>query len=509
MTKKFFWFTVFSVFVILGFCFLQEIIWPAEKNVSSVAFAFISGSPSVSLKANGSAGQISIEPNSSISLTWTSKNAAFCYAYGDWNGGISQSGSKNIPNISSFKRYYIVCGNHSTKNLASASVLVDASSSPAPPPGTFSVELQAIPCSGEAPFNPTLRATLHGTILDAFGFGLDCTNDGVWDQWVGQVPTDKVVVSNFCNYPSPGTYTALAMFETEGLDGTFLIDEDTVEIIVTSSFPPDPDPGPAPETLSVKLQAIPSSGEAPFFPDLKATISGSAGGEWGYKFDCENDGIWDQSGDNLSELTTTVILQRDCYYSASGTYKAKVQVERESLTAEDTVIIRVSSAPSPPPAETLGVKLRVVPSSGDGPLNNVDLIAEVEGAGSELVSYKFDCENDGIWDHLVPDSSKRAFLRAADICDYPLPGTYRASVKVEIGSVSAGTFQAADDSVIITVSEHIEPSISGDLDGDGKVDDNDMDFFFNNINSLKSDVNSDGVVNGFDFWELREIIKQS
>lgn len=66
-------------------------------------------SPTIDIKANGSNGPIVVPYNTSANLTWTSANADYCYASGDWSGTKSISGSQTTGSLSSSKIYTIIC----------------------------------------------------------------------------------------------------------------------------------------------------------------------------------------------------------------------------------------------------------------------------------------------------------------------------------------------------------------------------------------------------------------
>lgn len=73
-------------------------------------FSFAAYSPSVQLYANGSStSPVTISYNSSVNLTWSSSNADYCQASGDWSGIKATSGSELISNITSSKNFVITC----------------------------------------------------------------------------------------------------------------------------------------------------------------------------------------------------------------------------------------------------------------------------------------------------------------------------------------------------------------------------------------------------------------
>jgi len=66
-------------------------------------------SASVNIRANGYDDSVTISYNNSANLTWTSYNADYCYASGDWSGTKSLSGSQSTGSLTSSKTYTITC----------------------------------------------------------------------------------------------------------------------------------------------------------------------------------------------------------------------------------------------------------------------------------------------------------------------------------------------------------------------------------------------------------------
>ncbi len=109
-----------------------------------------------------------------------------------------------------------------------------------------------------------------------------------------------------------------------------------------------------PQTLSVALNALPSSGNAPLNGvDLTANVSGSAEGNINYTFYCNRS----DSGVNITSPYALKIDGRSeasylasdiCSFGSAGVYSAKVIVERgTALPAEARVVINVSAPPPP------------------------------------------------------------------------------------------------------------------------------------------------------------------
>ena len=462
--------------------------WNSPNSASplSISFTLITPPPTVDIKANNSDGPITIDYNTSATLSWTSTNATSCQASGNWSGSKATSGSENTGNLISSKTYTITCTGPG--GSATDSVTVNVSSQP-----TLYVTLEAIPNSGYAPLNDVdLRATVSGSATGSINYKFDCTNDGIWDHIFNNIWDNPKTVVDACDYPYSGTYTAKVHVErgsanpasdtdiitvsyqapptvdikANNSDGPITIDyntsatlswtstnatscsasgnwsgskdtsgsENTGNLISSKTYTITcTGPGgsatdsvtvnvSSQSTLYVNLEAIPNSGDAPLRNvDLKATVSGTAGGEITYRFDCTNDGDWEQVFDSYSETEITEDL---CNYSSAGTYTAKVRVYREGLSATDTDTIYVEEEQE----ETLYVDLDADPESGTEPLNNVDLTADVSGTALGKITYKFDCENDGDWDYIGDSYSE--IKTVASLCDYEKDGTYTAKVKV-------------------------------------------------------------------------------
>lgn len=297
--------------------------WNSPNSVSplSISFELITPPPTVDIKANNSDGPITIDYNTSATLSWTSTNATSCSASGNWSGSKATSGSENTGNLISSKTYTITCTGPG--GSATDSVTVYVSSQP-----ILYVTLEAIPNSGYAPLNDVdLRATVSGTAEGEITYRFDCTNDGDWEQ-VFDSYSETEIAGDLCDYSSAGTYTAKVRVYREGLSAT---DTDTIYVEEEQE-----------ETLYVDLDADPETGTEPLNNvDLTADVSGTAEGEITYKFDCENDGDWDYVGNSYSEIKTVVNL---CDYEKDGTYTAKVKVYRDGLTATDTDTIYVYKA---------------------------------------------------------------------------------------------------------------------------------------------------------------------
>jgi len=89
-------------------------------------FTTTCNSTAVSIRANGYDGSVTIPYNNSADLSWTSYNANYCYASGDWSGTKSLSGSQTTGTLTSSKTYTITCTGPSGSISDSVTVNVSA-----------------------------------------------------------------------------------------------------------------------------------------------------------------------------------------------------------------------------------------------------------------------------------------------------------------------------------------------------------------------------------------------
>ena len=271
------------------------------------------------------------------------------------------------------------------------------------------VDLSANPSSGSAPLNDVdLTATVSGSATGDITYKFDCTSDGSWERVTTTSSTSYAAV-DLCDYPDPGNYTATVRVERGGLGF-----QGTAAIFVLEI-----------KTLFVNLIADPSSGFAPLNDvDLTATVSGTATGNITYRFDCTNDGSYEGTITTSTNPYTSVDL---CNYSSPGTYTAKVRVERGGLSTEDTTEIVVQET------QTLSLSIYTTPASGNAPIEDVDIVANIAGTATGDIVYKFDCTNDGSWEKIQTTSSTS--LTATDLCDYYSTGVYTVKVSAERGGL--------------------------------------------------------------------------
>lgn len=160
-----------------------------ESNSVTVQFVNsynYSGSPYVSLKANGYDSSVTVAPNTPVTLSWTSSNATSCNASGDWSGTKSLSGSQYLGYITSSKTYTLSCSGPNGYN--SDTVYVNVSGQ--------NYNNYTTPCTG----------TSCGTIrIEKTGRNLS-QNVGEWTHIIpakaGDVILFKIVITGSNNYDS-------------------------------------------------------------------------------------------------------------------------------------------------------------------------------------------------------------------------------------------------------------------------------------------------------------------
>jgi|GEM_PF-3302534 len=259
------------------------------------------------------------------------------------------------------------------------------------------------------------------------GVGFGGGYDGGYSGINGSFVSGGLTTAASSGFPGGTEISCPGCGTTSGGSSTVVYPVCTSSCCGSSCPTPTPTPCPTPTpTLYVDLVANPSSGKAPLEDvDLTADVSGSATGVIKYQFDCTDNGTWDITEYNSYDPYTTYDL---CDYYSGGTYTARVRVQRAGLTAEDTTQIVVDE-------RTLSVDLVADPSSGDSPLRDVDLIADVSGSATGSIVYKFDCTNDGSWEGTYTSSSEP--YTAYELCDYNSEGTYTARVLVQRDGLTA------------------------------------------------------------------------
>ncbi len=169
--------------------------------------------------------------------------------------------------------------------------------------------------------------------------GSDPQNDPIYysiswgDTTTSRLPSTGTVASGVSQnssktYDTAGTYTpTVIVTDSSGLQSSSF----SCQSVVVSN-----------PTLTAVLSSNPTSGIAPVTISLTVTVSGTTIGTINYHFDCTNDGTYEQNilSTNINPYTTTNV----CTYSASGTYTAKVWVERGTGSTIATTSVSVSAS---------------------------------------------------------------------------------------------------------------------------------------------------------------------
>ena len=299
-------------------------------------------------------------------------------------------------------------GTNELDSVSNTSVTISGTPTP-----TISVTLTANPSSGTAPLNDVdLVADVSGTATGDIRYRFDCTNDGTYERDVTNT-TDPYTATDLCDYATVGTYTARVRVDRQSIFA-----ENTAAVTVSAT----------PTVSIVSFTANPASGTAPLNGvDFTVDVGGTATGDIRYRFDCTNDGSFEVDMTTAEDPHTHVDA---CSYSSAGTYTALARVDRQGVSATGTTTITVTT-----PTATLNVTLAANPSSGQAPLNDVDLAADVSGTATGSIRYRFDCTNDGSYEHDVTNTTDP--YTATDLCDYAAAGTYTARVRVDRSTVNA------------------------------------------------------------------------
>jgi hypothetical protein len=137
--------------------------------------------------------------------------------------------------------------------------------------------------------------------------------------------------------------------------------QDYMIIYVASPIPIAVPTAPSPPpTLNVSLTADPSSltlpsGGGSVDTNLTANVSGTAQGTIHYQFDCTNNGSYEVDVVNNTNPYST----STCSYQTTGTYTARVHVERGTANpVNKTTTIVVNSPPAAPGKPAVDIKVQ-------------------------------------------------------------------------------------------------------------------------------------------------------
>jgi len=285
------------------------------------------GQKRIDLRINGTGGPVTVLPGTSVLLSWISNGVTVCTASGGWTGSKAISGSETVGPLSAGQTYTLTCIG-SPAVAASVTANVDASignhapvASAGPDKQVASGQTVALQGSGSDPDTG-----------DTISYNWLCTGGILSDIHVAQpVFTAPAVTSD-----TPFTCT-LIVSDDKGSSAS-----DSMIVNITG------------QNMTVSLTVNPTSGSAPLNGvDFTATVTGSATGTINYIFYCNRA----DSGTNITSgwvrrennsSATTMNVADACSYATSGTYIAKVVVERGVLAAEARATIIVTGSLIPP-----------------------------------------------------------------------------------------------------------------------------------------------------------------
>jgi len=385
--------------------------------------------PEVDLKVNDSDNTITLPHNSSITLSWSSKNAGECTASGSWSGKKNLSGSEQISDLTSEKTYALTCKGQggSAQDLVNVKVQQP----------TLSVSLSASPSSGEAPLNDvSLEAMVSGTAKGSINYKFDCTNNGEWDKEINNSSLSSFTANNLCNYLHDGTYTARVYVERGLADPA----EGLVNIQVSSTSEPIL---PHPE---VSIKANDSDG--PISIDYNSSV------------------IISWTSINASSCTASNGWSGEKPISGSEAMENLTSSQVYTITCKgpggegtDTIVVEIKESP----IAILGFTAN--PYSGFSPLEGVDLTVILSGVNEDrLDDSVFYCDRTDNGINITPGWAKwykKAFLlnnsvTALNACTYTLPGNYTAKVIVKHNSTSL----TATTSIVVGSSPANNPPLA-------------------------------------------------
>jgi len=261
------------------------------------------------------------------------------------------------------------------------------------------------PTSGTAGESVEFTATITGTPPLTYN----------WDFGGGAVPNGSSASAPSVTLGAPGSYSA-------SLTVTNAFGEDTFSFTLTVVEPGN-------ELPTAEIGATPDTGVAPLEVTLDASGSNDPDGDIVlYEWDWEGDGTYDHnSGSDASAIHT---------YDHPGIYYPTVRVTDDGgATDTDNVMVSVLPPSNVPPTADIAAE----PTSGDVPLT-VSFSAEgSEDTDGEIVSYEWDWEGDGTYDH---NSGTDATVEH----EYDADGTFNATVRVTDDASATDT-----DSVVIEV----------------------------------------------------------
>jgi len=189
---------------------------------------------------------------------------------------------------------------------------------------------------------------------------------------------------------------------------------------------------------SVKLEARPNSGQAPLNGvDLWATVSGTATGTIGHKFDCNNDGVYELTVDGAAEIGANEIYHAVgfCNYQNPGIYTAKVKTTRGTTNCgEGTAIINVSShinVSSQIDSSYCQSKGGTWEQFTDGCVDSCSKVSNPNLSCLQALTYGCDCGSSKCWD----TTTKNCISNSSIVIKYSCNSSYQCATNIS-GSYS-------------------------------------------------------------------------
>lgn len=238
--------------------------------------------------------------------------------------------------------------------------------------------------------------------------------------------------------------------------------EAAVDALVSSVFTVNTANAPAStslisQTLSVSLSAIPSSITAGQNISLKANVLGTAKGTIHYQFDCTNNGSYEVDiVNNTSPYTTS-----SCSYSSSGTYTAKVHVERGTATPTEATIRIVVTSPvvSTPSMSDTTIKV-ISPNGGEqwviGKTYNITWSTDA-GTIDSIFLLQEDHNLGGIYIQKTPVNVGANGFYSWTVPSTLTPGSYKISVVIP-SSIPPTNYDVGDDTTLSETILHVDSS---------------------------------------------------
>jgi len=188
--------------------------------------------PTVDLRANGTAGSITVDSGANVTLSWTSTDTTSCVASGDWAGSKPTNGSEPMGALTSNKTYVLGCSGPGGD--AAKTVQVNVANSPPRPTVSISAKPASIK-SGET-------STLSWSSTNATGVSITPGIGNVGPSGSKQVkPTASI------------SYTAVA----SGPGGT---SSPASTSITVDNKPAPPPPQPPTDTTACKITDVKVTG---------------------------------------------------------------------------------------------------------------------------------------------------------------------------------------------------------------------------------------------------------